>query len=152
MNRNLIKQVEYENWANILILSALPKVTDDERVLFLFSHILSVHAMWLNRLKGEPLTCTLFESRTPDVCAKLIEENTEGWTAYFNTADATELERMLHYVNPHDGSRRKMVVEDIIIQIFGHSCYHRGQIVARMKGKVEPLPNTTYIAFASQPD
>jgi uncharacterized damage-inducible protein DinB len=50
-------------------------------------------------------------------------------------------------VNP---SKRRMTIEDAITHIINHSSYHRGQIVASIKGKVDELPLSTYIMYASE--
>jgi uncharacterized damage-inducible protein DinB len=47
-------------------------------------------------------------------------------------------------------SKRKMSIEDAITHIINHSSYHRGQIVASIKGKVDELPLSTYIMYASE--
>jgi uncharacterized damage-inducible protein DinB len=43
-----------------------------------------------------------------------------------------------------------MKIEDALIHIINHSSYHRGQIIANIKGKVDELPLSTYIIYASQ--
>jgi len=150
MYNNLTKQFEYEEWANNIICSALEKISGVERPLLLLSHILSVHTNWLHRIKGEEMSCTLFQVRTLHECAELIPENTRRWKEYLSSVTSEELDRDIHFVSSLDGSKRIMSVGDAITQILGHSSYHRGQIVAQMKGKIDPLPATTYIMFASR--
>ena len=41
-------------------------------------------------------------------------------------------------------------IEDLMFHLISHSSYHRGQIIASLKGKLEPLPLTTYIAYVAQ--
>ncbi len=153
MNKSFIKQFEFEEWANKQILAALETINDDDdRSVLLLSHILSSHAMWLNRVKGEPLKHELFQVRTLAECADQIIENSVGWQDYINTAEPEELSRVVHFTNLVTGSRSKISVEDAMTHILGHSAYHRGQIVARMKGKIDPLPSITYIFFVSEPE
>jgi uncharacterized damage-inducible protein DinB len=146
-----LKQFEYEAWANQMILEALQKTDKpEERSLFLFSHLLSSHSMWLSRVKGAPLTATIFQERTLKECEDLMAENTEGWQAYLATMAEEDFERVIRFTMPTDGSSRMVKVTDALAHLFNHSAYHRGQIVARLKGLIDPLPLTTYIAFASQ--
>ena len=153
MSNSFIKQFEFEEWANKQILAGLEAINDDdERSLLLLSHILSSHAMWLNRVKGEPLSCSLFQVRTFTECAELIVENSVGWHDFINSDEPDKMSRVIHFTNLVDGTNKKITVEDAMIHILGHSAYHRGQIVARMKGKIEPLPSITYIFFASEAD
>ena len=151
MKETLIKQMEFENWANSQLLSSLYKADPlDERALLLFSHLLSASNMWLSRIKAEPLTTTLFQERTLPECELLLKENTQQWFAYLQAASDDELNRVVEFIFPLDGSKRKMRISDAIIHIAHHSSYHRGQIVSRLKGCVEPLPLVTYIIYASE--
>jgi uncharacterized damage-inducible protein DinB len=47
-------------------------------------------------------------------------------------------------------SKRKIKIEDAIIHLINHSSYHRGQIITSIKGKVDELPLSTYIIYASE--
>jgi uncharacterized damage-inducible protein DinB len=71
---------------------------------------------------------------------------------YVNQVNNDELNRVIHFTFPLDGSKRKLSVADALLHLVTHSSYHRGQIIARLKGKIEPLPLTTYIAFAMEKD
>lgn len=153
MKNSLLKHFEYELWANKMILEALRKINDgDERSLLLFSHLLAGHSMWLSRIKAKEFTTTLFQERNLDEIEILMHKNALNWNAYLQTISDDELKRVIHFIYPPDGSKRKMNIGDAITHLISHSTYHRGQIVARMKGKIEPLPHTTYIAYASEAD
>lgn len=148
-----IKQFAYEEWANRLIFDSLKKISGlEERPLLLFSHLLSAHSMWLSRLKAEQFTTALFQQRTLAECEALMKQNTLAWKNYLNSITETELERVIHFIMPTDGSKRKTRVSDALSHLISHSAYHRGQIVAGIKGKVPELPLTTYVAFASEMD
>lgn len=153
MKNLFLKLFQHEAWANKQILQALQgAAVNDNRSLLLFSHILSAHAMWLCRVQGLPLTCGLFDERTLAQCEEVMNANNADWQKYLSSAGDTEWSRVIKFIFPVDGTNRKMTVADAILHIFSHSAYHRGQIVARIKGTVDPLPNTTYIVYASEPD
>jgi uncharacterized damage-inducible protein DinB len=151
MKEILIKQIEFENWANTKLLASMRQAKPlDDRALLLFSHIQSASSMWLNRVKGEALGTTLFQERTLQECEALMKENTRLWLAYLQAASNDELNRVVEFIFPIDGSKRKMAVKDAIFHVVHHSSYHRGQIVTKLKGSVEPLPLVTYIVYASE--
>jgi uncharacterized damage-inducible protein DinB len=151
MKEFLKNQIRFELWANKKLFTSMQKATPlDERALLLLSHILSGAKMWLNRVKGEPLSTTLFEERTLDECSQLIDENAAGWLRFIEQADTLELNRIFEFIFPIDGSRKKIGVTDAIMHLVHHSSYHRGQIVARLKGTVEPLPLALYVVYASE--
>jgi uncharacterized damage-inducible protein DinB len=151
MKAYFLKQIAYERWANEQILTALSQLyVPDDRALLLFSHLLSSSSMWLSRIHATPFTTTLFQERTLAECEQLMIENTNAWNAFIDTASPQELERVISYVFPVDGSNKKMSISDAITHLINHSSYHRGQIIARIKGNVPQLPLTTYILFASE--
>jgi uncharacterized damage-inducible protein DinB len=154
MNKSkFIKQFEYEFWSNNTILIALQKLKEkDDRALLLFSHLLSSHSMWLSRVTKTEINCTLFQERTLQECEVLMAENLEGWRHYLTNQSGEDLEKEIEFMaawetNP---SKRKIIIEDAIIHIINHSSYHRGQIITSIKDKVDELPLSTYIIYASE--
>jgi uncharacterized damage-inducible protein DinB len=153
MTHKLIKHFEFEQWSNSMIIESLKALKEkDERAITLFSHLLSSHSMWLSRVNKTEFTCTLFQERTLEECEQIMQENLLGWQNYLTSKTDADLEEVIEFmsaweVNP---SKRKMTVEDAITHIINHSSYHRGQIVASIKGKVDELPLSTYIIYASE--
>ncbi len=149
----LIKQFQFEQWSNTLILNTLKAATEnDERAMLLFSHLLSSHSMWLSRVNKSSFTCTLFQVRTLDECELLIHENFIGWQKYLTTVSLIDIEQNIEFLAAWETipSKRIITIQDAIIHIINHSSYHRGQIVASLKGKVPQLPLSTYIMYASK--
>jgi uncharacterized damage-inducible protein DinB len=153
MKNKFIKQFEFEYWSNGTVLKALRSLKEkDDRAMLLFSHLLSSHCMWLSRVNKTDFTCTLFQERTLDECEQLMKENLEGWKKYPADKSIEDLEQPIEFIaawetNP---SKRRMSIEDALIHIINHSSYHRGQIIASIKGKVDELPQSTYIIYASE--
>ena len=152
MKEYLKKQIEYEYWANLelhhLIASANPI---PERVPFLYSHILNSSSMWLSRLNGAELKVTLFQERTMEENKLLLEENNTSWINYLNNANDDELNRIVTFIFPLDGTKKKIKVMDAITHILHHSSYHRGQMIAQLKHSVPALPLLAYLIFSSEP-
>jgi uncharacterized damage-inducible protein DinB len=153
MQNKFIKQFEFEFWSNTLISNSLKALKEkDERAVLLFSHLLSSHKMWWCRVNKIEITCTLFQERTLAECEALMTENLTDWKQFLSNKTEKDLEETIEFmsaweVNP---SKRKMKIEDAIIHLINHSSYHRGQIVASIKGKVDELPLSTYIMYASE--
>lgn len=153
MQNKFIKQFEFEYWSTGTVLKALRSLKEkDDRAMLLFSHLLSSHCMWLCRVNKTDFTCTLFQERTLDECEQLMKENLEGWNKYLSDKSVEDLEQQIEFMaawetNP---SKRRMSIEDALIHIINHSSYHRGQIIASIKGKVDELPLSTYIIYASE--
>lgn len=153
MKNKFIKQFEFEYWSNSQILNTLQSLEHkEERAQFLFSHLLSSHSMWFSRVTQTEMTCTLFQERTLAECEQLMLENLNGWKAFLSGKSETDLEQTIDFLGAWESvpKKRRMKIEDALIHLINHSSYHRGQIVASLKGKVEPLPLTTYIMYASE--
>jgi uncharacterized damage-inducible protein DinB len=151
MQKILLKQIQFEHWANSELINTLKRAGPvNSRALVLLSHLLNASRMWLNRVKGEALSTTLFEERKLRDCEELLQTNTAEWTAYLEQATPQELERIVEFIFPIDNSKKKISVCDAILHVVNHASYHRGQIVSLIKGSIVPLPLVTYIVFASE--
>lgn len=153
MQHKLIKHFEFEHWSNTMILNSLKTFKDkDERATLLFSHMLSSHCMWLSRVNKTDFGCVLFQERTLDECEQLMKENLEGWQNYLTNKTDDDLQEIIEFMSAweENPNKRKMNIEDALTHIINHSSYHRGQIVACIKGKVDELPLCTYIMYASE--
>jgi uncharacterized damage-inducible protein DinB len=149
----IIKLFEFEYWSNTEILNAIKSLKEkDERAMLLFSHLLSSPCMWLCRVEKRDMTCTLFQERTLQECEILMKENLDGWKKYLSNKTEQDLEEKIEFISAWElnPSKRSMSIGDAITHLINHSSYHRGQIVASIKGKVEVLPLSTYIMFASE--
>jgi uncharacterized damage-inducible protein DinB len=152
MRKHFLKQFEFEYWSNNLILNSLKELkTEDPKAVLLFSHLLSSHCMWLSRLNKNNITCLLFQERTLGECADLMAENLAGWHSFFNNKTDEYLLQTIEFESAWEENPRKrsIIIEDALVHILHHSSYHRGQIVASIKGKVPVLPLSTYIIYAS---
>lgn len=147
MKNSHLKQFDYENWANLLTINSIKQANEpDERALQLISHILSAHSIWLCKIKDEKPTIGLWDLFTLDECLERSNNNHENWIRFISSVNPEEFERHIQF--NFLGKESKISIGDIMTHIINHSSYHRGQIIAGLKGKLEPLPLTTYIAFA----
>jgi uncharacterized damage-inducible protein DinB len=147
----LIKTFNADKWANDLIVESIKSTsTVPDRVIFLFAHIQNAQLMWLNRVQGVDLTCTLFQERTLEDCTATSNSNHLGWTNLLHSYTDSDFERVITFKHPLDGLMKELSVLDAIYHINNHSAYHRGQMVQLLKGQVETLPLTTYITFAAK--
>jgi uncharacterized damage-inducible protein DinB len=146
---HLIKLLEADAWATQVLAETIEKTNaPDDRSLLLFSHLLSSYSMWLSRVRGKEITTALFQERTLQESKRLMQEIFPELLSYLRAADEPEINRIIQFTFPLDGSQRQLSVADAITHLVTHSTYHRGQIMVRLKEKVDNLPLTTYIAYA----
>jgi uncharacterized damage-inducible protein DinB len=138
---------------NTIILNSLKTLKEkDDSATLLFSHLLSSHCTWLSRVNKTEFTCVLFQERTLEECELLIKENLIAWQHYLTNKTDLDLQETIEFMSAWEAnaSKRKISVEDALTHIINHSSYHRGQIVASIKGKVDELPLSTYIMYVSE--
>ena len=146
---NFIKQLHYEKWANEIVFEAIEKATNpDERVFELISHLVVSHHIWLKKLLNETPSFKSWEIIGLVELRQLNIENVTGWTDYLNLHKKDKISHDIHF--NFFGSPSKISVDDLLIHLINHSSYHRGQIISKLKGTLETLPLTTYIAFATE--
>jgi uncharacterized damage-inducible protein DinB len=149
MKKNLfLKQLEYELWANKMSIKAISDADKpEERVQEILSHLLISPSNWLKRIKNEPATLNAWNKLSLDDCMSLAQDNYDKWTEFISNISEEELKAYI--VFPFMGNSSKISIEDLFTHLINHSSYHRGQIITKLKGKLNPLPLTTYIAFAT---
>jgi uncharacterized damage-inducible protein DinB len=151
MKELLLKQMEFEYWANREILSSMKQARPlHERAVLLFSHIQSVNRNWLDRVQGEQASMAMFQERTLAECEILLHQTHSGWIAYLENTDLEVLDGKISFHLPLDGTTRTLDRKDAIFHITNHSSYHRGQIITLLKGSVADLPMLGYLFFASE--
>lgn len=108
---------------------------DFQKALDLFSHIMAARRLWLYRMGAiSSLPEDLF--RTGNSLTEVVQQMKEIhalWDSYLETLNALELRRAFEYTST-EGDRYRNSVEDVLVQLFGHSLYHRGQIAGIIRG------------------
>lgn len=127
---------EYERDAYARAFESLATVPEDRRsgpeyrkAVDLLAHIVSARRNWLCRLGGgDSLAGPVFpQGARMEEIASQWDEAVERWTIYLDRLDDAELARVAEY-RLSDGTPCRNVAEDLLVQLYGHSHYHRGQI------------------------
>jgi uncharacterized damage-inducible protein DinB len=151
------RMFEYEQDAHRQTLDSLrraeaahPDNEDVGKAMELMTHIAVCRDMWLRRIRRQsPLPPTLFPA---DVTVGELEHEfvrvEVRWRDYLATVEDEELRRECEYVS-YDGGTFRNSVHDILIQLFGHSLYHRGQIALLIR-RSGAVPAATDFVFWSR--
>ncbi|MFN8345166.1 MAG: DinB family protein [Spirosomataceae bacterium] len=147
---NLLRSPDYEEWANAVILCRLQQCREtDERALQVFAHVLAPQTIWLSRIRREVPTVSLWPALSLDECAALMKKNLAQWRDFIATASEEDLKQWVSFKLPNADKEQKIAVYDVVAHLINHGTNHHGQIILRLKGKIHPLPLTTYITFAA---
>lgn len=147
VDRTLGKLLDHLVWADKRVLDSLRAMSHpDQRALDLYAHILGAEHTWLSRMLERAPREKIWPDITVERAAALGAENAAGLRALLESSSADELQRKIPYTNS-TGSAFESTVEDMLLQLFLHGCYHRGQVAMVVRGAGgEPSP-TDYIAF-----
>jgi uncharacterized damage-inducible protein DinB len=121
-----------------------------QKAVDLAAHIVTCRDMWLRRISGcATLPPTLFPagltlSAVEGEFARVEAE----WRQYLDSLEADELSREFEYVS-YEGGVFRSAVNDVLIQLFGHSLYHRGQIALLLR-QIDATPAATDFVFWSR--
>lgn len=145
--QHLTRLVGHLAWADDRVLAALRSATaPDPACLELLAHLLATEHVWLARLHGETPHHPVWPTLSLEDCAGLVRANQRQLTAYVGALTPADLSRGVTYRNSA-GDQFTSSVEDMLLQVFLHGAYHRGQIAwALRRGGGVPMP-TDYIAF-----
>lgn len=149
MKEHLLQSLRYEEWANAVILRSLQQCDDPgERPLQLFAHVLAPQSIWLSRIHQETPSLSLWPAWTLDECAERMPIFLQQWRQFIADASEEDLHKNVRFQRPGMDDREHTIpVHEVVAHLVNHGTYHRGQIILGLKGKIEPLPLTTYIAF-----
>lgn len=130
------KLLDAETWANRLSLESIRTVPasasgseEYRRMLQLLPHNQLARAIWLSRLKGEVSTppADWFPVWTLEATAAACEKNDQDWAAYLERLKDSDLPRPIIY-RSSEGQGYQSLIEDVLMHVFNHSTYHRGQL------------------------
>lgn len=111
VNSDLIKHIKASGTAN-------------ERVLLLLSHIISAHQIWNGRINGQIENIAVFGLRDFDDLSKQVELNHAVTKTILENKKETD---EVIYVNTK-GTKFSNSIFQILLHVFNHHAYHRGQI------------------------
>ena len=145
--RQLGKLLEHLEWADARVLDSLRAMQQPhERALRLYAHVLGAEHVWLSRILKRAPREKIWPEITLERAASLAAENAAGLRGLLESCPADELQRQVAY-NNSAGLAFESTIEDMLLQVVLHGCYHRGQVALLLRDSgAEPAP-TDYIAF-----
>ena len=120
----------YDDWANQAVLRLLPSAPP--RCLELLAHILSAERLWWERLRQRTQSFPVWPNFTLHECEQQAKEIPHLWRDYLSELTEEGLSHTVLYKNTL-GESWSNTVEDILIHVYTHSVYHRGQIATNMR-------------------
>ena len=159
--KDLLSQfASYNVWANQKLLDvilALPEEKQKQEVPSSFSnlfktllHMWDAESAWWQRMKLQEriiVPSENFNGSMNDVAGGLMQQNRQ-WEEWVNNASDISLEHVFQYQNSKK-EQFKQPIFQMILHVFNHGTYHRGQLInmLRQLGE-EKLPQTDFIVWS----
>jgi uncharacterized damage-inducible protein DinB len=145
---NILKTLlAYNDFSNRRFIETLNASNEDlEKEMYLFSHILNAHNIWNCRISEGEYKFHVWQVHDKKYLLNLHEENQVETKKIIET---DKMDRSISYSNSQ-GDSFSNIVGDILVHVFNHGTYHRGQIAQLLRGKSIDPPGTDYITFKRQ--
>jgi uncharacterized damage-inducible protein DinB len=159
--KELLKQyAAYNSWANQRILASIFLLAEEKHRMEVTSSFNSIYATvlhmwdaesaWWQRVKLQERVVAPSESFTgsmPELGNNLLQQN-QQWIDWVNNASDAAISHVFQYYNSKKEYFKQPVFE-VLMHVFNHSNYHRGQLVNMLRQLgVEKIPATDYIVWS----
>ena len=160
MKEILQQLAAYNMWANGVLLDTLKKLPEDihqketpssfNSLQKTIVHMWNSESVWWQRMKLQERIIEpkdSFNGNTSDAIDSLLLQNKQ-WTEWINNAQEHHLDHVFQYRN-FKGEQFKQPLFQMLLHVFNHGTYHRGQIVTMLRQlEIEKIPPTDFIVWS----
>jgi uncharacterized damage-inducible protein DinB len=153
-----LRWFEYEADAHAKTIASLESVPDEKRsggdfrkAVAIFGHMVAARRVWLFRLGIAPAPPGSLFPENPTLVEVIANWNEAAklWRDYLGGISDADLAKPFDYQSV-DGGRFRNTIEEVLMQLFGHSSYHRGQIAMLVKAAGGAPAITDYIYWCRE--
>jgi RimJ/RimL family protein N-acetyltransferase/uncharacterized damage-inducible protein DinB len=146
--RVLVRLQSHMAWANRRARDAVAQTSPEQRKgIELLGHILGAEQVWLSRMNGVTPTTAVWPALSLEQVDALARDNDRAFRELIFGQSVEGLRRNISY-RTSGGDEYVSTVEDILLHLFLHGAYHRGQIAQGQRADGLVPASTDYIAFA----
>lgn len=161
MKNLLVQYAQYNVWANEQLLKIALQLSNEQQQQAIESSFSSVHAtifhvldaetIWWQRLKlQEPIMVPSVQQKnatTAEIIQALLQQS-ELWLKWVIAAKEAQLQHVFAYQNSKK-EQFKQPVWQMLLHLFNHGTYHRGQLVTLYNQlAVKKIPATDFIHWS----
>jgi uncharacterized damage-inducible protein DinB len=160
MKEILQQLAAYHIWANNLIMEAVKKLPPElqtKEVASSFNslfktilHMWNAESIWWQRVKLQERISEPVDTFKGDIqeAIKEMTQQTRQWREWIDSAQSHQIDHVFQYQNKK-GEQFKQPIYQMLIHLFNHGTYHRGQIVTMLRQLgVEKIPQTDFIVWS----
>jgi uncharacterized damage-inducible protein DinB len=160
MKEIILQLAAYNQWANTLILSTVSNLTEEQQhaevrssfpsVYKTFLHLLDAGSIWWQRMRLQEKIERPGDHFTGDMQAlsTLLQQQDKLWHEWIAGANEAALQHEFIYYTLSK-ERFKQPVYQMLLHLFNHNTYHRGQVITMLRQLgIEKLPQTDFIVWS----
>lgn len=149
----------FNRWANARYLERIRLLTDEQltrtvessfcSVLATLSHVILAEWIWLRRWQGDSPTVgpAWMKQPTLELLETVLAEVEAERQAFFSTLPPEQLAEDVHYTLG-DGTAGSLRLDSLVLHVFNHATYHRGQLATLLRQVGATPPATDLLDFA----
>lgn len=160
MKEILQQLASYNLWANSLLMEAIKKSPEEfhqQEIRSSFSsllktvlHMWNAESVWWQRLKLQERIIEPkdnFNGSMNDAIEGLMQQSKQ-WREWVVNSQEHHLDHVFEYRN-FQGQQFKQPIFQMLLHLFNHDTYHRGQLVTMLRQLgVEKIPQTDFIVWS----
>jgi uncharacterized damage-inducible protein DinB len=160
MKELLMQLAAYHLWADELLLETILQLPAEKQNQPLPSsfpslyktvlHMWDAESIWWQRLKLQERVIKQsdhFTGNMQELSSQLLQQNRQ-WLEWMNSAGDHQLQHVFQYQNTKRESFKQPVYQ-MLLHLFNHGTYHRGQLVTMLRQLgVEKIPQTDFIVWS----
>ncbi len=160
MKEILSQYATYNIWANKELLKVILSLNKEQQqqtiessfnsIQKTIAHVWDAESIWWQRLKlQEQITRpSETENLTIEIIATHWQQQSNQWEAWVHNANDVQLNHVFAYQNTKR-EQFKQPVWQMLLHLFNHGTYHRGQLVTMLRQVgVTPIPATDFGMWA----
>ena len=159
--KELLKQfAAYNAWASQKLMEVILALPEEKQVAEVTSsfnslyktvlHMWDAESAWWQRMKMQErlvIPSKNFKGTMTDVANGLMQQSRQ-WEEWAANASELSIEHVFQYYNSKK-EHFKQPVWQVMIHVFNHDTYHRGQLVTMLRQLgVEKIPPTDFVVYA----
>ena len=160
MKEIILQYALYHTWANNQLLSAIQALTEEQHHAEVRSsfpslykttlHMLDAESIWWQRMKLQEKIDRPSDTFSGNMAtlSSLLQQQNRQWQDWVAGATDLALQHEFIYYNSQK-ERFKQPVYQMLLHMFNHGTYHRGQLVTMLRELgVEKIPATDFILWS----
>jgi len=160
MKEIILQYATYHTWANQLLFNTILSLSEEQQRAEVRSsfpslyktllHMLDAESIWWQRLKLQEKIERPSDSFSGDMQAlsQQLQQQNRLWQDWVSNASEAALQHEFIYFNSKK-ERFKQPVYQMLLHVFNHGTYHRGQLVTMLRQLgIDKIPSTDFIAWS----